>query len=119
MDTIREEIAGVRNEDDQAAFDLGILPEKCVLENKSCAHAHDHSDDEAASEDEEEDSNGFEDIDNIQITRDSSRPVPLCCLEEDDGDGIVQYGFSENDSIELGLDFVDVENGQYSDGIGC
>ena len=36
MDSVREEIAGIGNEYNQAALNLGILSQKGILQDESC-----------------------------------------------------------------------------------
>lgn len=42
----------------------------------------------------------------------SAFSVLLRSLKQDNGNGVVKYGLSEDDSVQLGIDFVGVENGQ-------
>jgi len=109
VDTVRKEVAGVSNEDYQTAFDLGKSPDMRVFERKSGANSNDNTDHETAQEDQQEDANGLEKCHKGQVRCSTAFLIPLGSLEQDDSDGVVENGFAKYHSVQLGLNFVQIE----------
>ena len=115
MYPIREEVASICDEYNKTAFDFGESPNKCVFESQGGADAHNDSNQKTAEKNCQKDANGFKQREYCQAARGARVAISLCRLEQNDGDGIVQNGLAKDDRIELGLDFVNVEDGKDSD----
>ena len=116
MNGIGEEVGQVSDENDETALGLGEAPYVSELERQRCADANHDADEKASKEDAKEDSHSFKQAQDTKCL--CSIFVLLGGFEQDDGDGIIQDGFSENEGVQLRFDLVRVEDGEDGDGVG-
>lgn len=114
---MRKEVRGVCNQHDQAALNLGEPPDVCELQQQRSSHTHDDTNHQATEKDEQEDTRGLDEADET-VASGIGLLVLLGSLEDDNGDGIIENGFAEDDGIQFGINLVSVENGNDSDRIG-
>lgn len=108
---MRKEICSVGNQDNQTALNLGKASDVCKLEEQSGTHANDHANKHTTKEDEQENANSFKEADE-SIVASLALVVLLRRLENDNGNGIVEDRLAKDDGVQLGIDFVGVEDGQ-------
>lgn len=113
---IGEEVAGIGDEDDQAALDLRHASHQSVLQTQRSSDTHDHTNQHATKENEQEEPNSFEEVQEGQRASLTLR-VFLCRLKQHDSNGIVEDGLAKDHRIQLRLDLVQVEDSQDSDWI--
>jgi hypothetical protein len=118
MDSVRKEVARIGDQNDEAALDLGETPDQGILEQKTRADANNQANHQTAKEDEQENTNTLKQTQDSEMTLGGALPVLLSSLEQDNGNGVVEDRLSEDDGIELWVDFVGVEDGKDGDGIG-
>jgi hypothetical protein len=118
VDRIREEVACIGNENDKTTLDLGEAPDQGILEQKTRANANNQTNHQTAEEDQQENTDTLEQTQDGQMTLGGALSVFLSSLEQDNGDGVVEDGFSKDDGVELRVDFISVEDGKDGDGVG-
>jgi hypothetical protein len=118
MDGIREEVACISDENNEAALDLWEAPDQGVLEQKTRANADNEANHQTAEEDEQKDADTLEQTQDGQMTFGGALSVFLSSLEQDNSDGVVEDGLSKDDSVELRVNLISVEDGKDGDGIG-
>lgn len=115
--TMREEVGGVRDEDNKAALNVREPSDVGDLEQQCRQDTNDNADNQTTEEDKQEDAGGLKEAENAVAGR-----LPLFVLlggfENNNGNSIVEDRFTEDDGIELRVDFVSVEDGEDCDGIG-
>lgn len=97
MDSVREEVSGIRNENHKTALDLREPTNVGELEQKCGRNTYHDADQQAAEEDEEENSRGLDEAD--EAVAHVGLLVFLRRLENDNGNGIVQDRLAENDGV--------------------
>lgn len=117
MHSIRKEVRRISNQHYQTTLDLRKSSNERILQRQSRPYTHQHTDYQAAKEDEQEDPNSLEQRENVEISLRATNFVPLRCLKQDNSNGIIQDRLSEDYCVQLRLNFVDVEDGQDRDGI--
>jgi hypothetical protein len=114
---MREEVGGIRNQDNKTTLNLGEPANIGKLEQKSGRDADNDSDHQTAKEDQQEDTGTLEEADDTVVTR-LALVVLLSGLEDDNGNGVVEDGFAKDDGVELGIDLVCIEDGEDCNWIG-
>ena len=99
MHSVRKEVAGVSDQKDQTALDFGEASNVGILQHESAADANNHPDKKTAEKYEQEDAYGLEQAEDVQVAFGSSFFIPLCSLEQDDSNGIVQDRLAKDDSV--------------------
>lgn len=117
MHAIREEIAGIRNKNDETTLDLRHSSHKRILKTQSSSDTNNDADQHTTKENEEEETHSLEDIQETQRACLTFR-VLLRRLEQNDSNSIVKDRLAENNGIKLRLNLVQVENRQDSDRVG-
>ena len=118
MDGVGEEVCSVRDEEDETALDFRIPPNMCEFQKQTRRKPDQQSDDKRAKEDQQENANRLEQTQHRQLPRRRARSVLLRRFEQYDSDGVVQDRLAEDDGVQLGVDFIGVEDGEDGDGIG-
>ena len=99
MHSVGKEVAGVSDQKDQTALDFGEASNVSILQHESAADTNNHTDEKTAKEYEQEDAYGLEQAEDVQIAFGSSFFVPLCSLEQDDSNGIVQDRLAKDNGV--------------------
>ena len=118
VDSVREEVARICNKYNETALDLGETSDKGILEQQTRANADDQANHQTAKEDKQEDTDTLKETQDGQMTLGSTLPVLLSSLEENNGNSVIEDRLSEDDGVELWVNFVGVEDGKDCDGIG-
>lgn len=111
-----EEVCRVWDEEDKTAFDLGCTADVGELEEESCTDSNDNANQQTTKENQQEDTSGFKEAEDTSALV-SGIVVALRSLENDNGNGVVENGFTENNGVQLRVDLVGVENGENRYGI--
>jgi hypothetical protein len=119
MNSIGKEVAGISNQNNQTAFNFGKASDQGILEQEGSANTDYQSDNQTTKEDQQKNADAFEQAEEGQWPGMCGLFVFLCSLEKNNGNSIIQDGFSEDDCVQLWVDFVGIENGKNGDGIGC
>ncbi|CAG1962256.1 unnamed protein product [Fusarium graminearum] len=114
---MRKEVSSIGNQNHQATLDLGGPAEVGELEQKRCGYTDKKAYEQTAEEDQQEDTCTFKETDDAEASS-LALFVLLRSFENDNGNGIVQDGFSKDDGVQLGIDLVSVENSQNSNRVG-
>lgn len=85
---MRKKVRRIRDEDNEAALDLGQPSQVGKLEEKRCSDADDDANEQAAEEDEQEDAGALEEAEDA-IAAGLALVVLLRRLENDNGNGVV------------------------------
>lgn len=125
MNRVGKKVACVCNQKDDAALNLRKATNVGVFEKQRGANADDEANDQAGEEDEDEDTKTLDQGDNVQRTaRDVfvvdrlAGLVPLRRLKQHNGDGVVEDRLAKDDSVQLRVHLVGVENGQNGHRVG-
>lgn len=89
MDTMREEIGRICDQDNQATLDLGEPPDICEFEKQRSSHANNNTDKHTAKEDEQEDTGTLQEAEETIVCC-LALVIPLRGFENDNSDGIVK-----------------------------
>lgn len=93
------------------------------LEEQRCSNPDSQTNHQTSEEHQQEYADAFEQTGYCELASSSAFPVLLSRLEKHDSDSVVEYGLAEDDGVQLRVDSVCVEDGEYSDGIrggqGC
>lgn len=117
MNGIREEVAGVGDQNDDTAFDFRESSDVGHLKQDRRRDTYQEPNDQTAKEDEEKKPAAFKQREDGQLLVRVAFFVLLSRLEKHDGDGIVQYRLAKNNGVEFRVDLVGIENGQDRDWI--
>lgn len=115
---IGEEVAGICDQEDEAALNLRVSSDMGEFQEQARSNANAQSDEYTTEEDKQEHPNGLEQAYDSQLARISSRPVPLCGLEQDDRNRVVQNRLPEDYGVQLWVHLICVENGQDCNRVG-
>jgi hypothetical protein len=116
MNAVREKVARICNEHNEAGLNLRISPDERILQGERRTNAYQNPNEHTSEEDEQEDADSFEETNDAHVSNFTCL-ISLRCFEQHDSNSIVQDRFSEDDSVQLRLNFVEVENGKNGDGI--
>ncbi len=117
MNTVREEVCSIGDQNNDTALCLGEAADVGKLEEQGGADASNDTNQQGTKENQQEDASTFEEAD-YSMADSLSLFVSLRRLENDNSDGVVEDRLAENDGVKLGIDFVRIENGENGDGIG-
>jgi hypothetical protein len=112
VNRVGEEVAGVRDQENQATLNLRIPSHVSEFKQQTGCNPNHNADRQAAKEDQHEDANGLEQTQDRQFASIRARLVLLRRLEQHNRNSIVQDGFSKDDGVKFRVDFVRVEDGQ-------
>lgn len=118
MNCIGEEVTRVRDQENQATFNLRISSHVCELEQKTGSNSDHNADSQTAKENEHENTNRLEQAQDGELSSFGARSVLLCSFEQDNGNCVVQDRFAKDDSVQFRVDLVGVENGEDGYGVG-
>lgn len=99
MDSISEEITGVRDQKYQTTLEFRKPPNIGVLQRERRAYTHDDSNHKTSHEDHQENTDSLKQAENSKVASSSSSFVPLCGFKQHDSNGIVQDGLPKDDSV--------------------
>ena len=125
MNSVGEEVTCISYKENDATLDLWEFPDLCKLKQQRRAYAHGQANQQAAEEDKKEVANGLNERQDCEVVflfiafYGFFGCVSLCCVEQDDRDGIVENGFAKDDCVKVGIDLVSIEDGKDSNRIGC
>ena len=117
VNCIRKEVRSVCDQDDQAALNPRIPPDMRELEQQTRGQSNNKTNRQTAKEDQQEESNTFKQAEYSQLASLICALVVLRCVEQHNGDGIVQDTLAKDDRIELRVDLICVEDRENRDGI--
>lgn len=117
MNRIGKEVGSISDQEDQAAFRLGISSNMREFQQQTRRNPKDDSNEQTSEEVEQEDANTLKQTQQCQTSSFFSRFVFLRRLKQDNGDGVVEDTLAEDDGVEFGIDLVRVEDGEDRDGI--
>ncbi len=115
MQAIREEITSICDQHNQATLDLGESSDEGILQCQGRSNTNDKSNDQASKKDSQEDADTLKQANDAKCSSGTTFLVSLGCLEQHNSDSIVENGFSKDDSVQLRVDLIGIEDCQNSD----
>lgn len=115
VDGVGEEVACVRNQNDETTLRFRKSPEVGEFQKERRDHSNDESNNHAAEEHTQEGSSALNQTEDFDIR--AGLFIFLGGFEKDDCNSIVQYSFAEDHRVQFRIHFVCIENGQDGDGI--